>query len=586
MTHRSTHRLLAAALGVFWIAVPAAADFTEFEDQPFLAPGGAEVDALNDAEPIPFDGAPFLDAYPAGAKLVRGNLDADDIDTYEVDLASGDLLLAALFDPDGGAFLDLVLGTFAGGALPALALDDDGGRGFHARLGHVAAGAGAVQVGVSGFGDTDFDGTHDEAREGLAAYDLVLAVARDGATPTESENNDTTAKADLVTGSGGLVRGTLLPGDVDHFAIDLEEGDRLLVSIFDLRAATFDLASGETNDPVLRVYDAVGAPFEEDDDAGPGFLPNRAITVPPGGAGRWTVAVSGFGDTAFDGSHTEPAFDYFAALVRDRACPSVATLVSGISTSTGKTYVRAELAGGDHYYTDRTNPQTHVLVDVPDDLECSEWIKTANNDKNVSADPHLTFTLGAAASVFIGYDTRASAEPAWLASDFTPLGSVLDIADSDVNQEFDLLRRDFPAGTVELGGNQAAGANSNYTVVVKPVNTSEAGRTLAMPPLIGDGNYSVTVSGVVVTVPTATGMTRAALAQALADAVNANGALQTARVFGLAVGDVLVVTGSIDGVDVGFVLPVPGLGPPAIGVLLVLLVAVAWRVRSSLQPSA
>jgi len=542
---------------VLALAASASADFTEFEDQPFLAPGGAEVDPLSGAEPVPWDGGDFLTAFPDGVKLVRGNLDANDVDAYAVSLTSGDLLLAALFDADSGSRLDLVLGTFTGGATPALALDDDDGRGFHPRVGWVAGATGTVQVGVSGFGDSAFDGSHGEAPGALAPYELVLAVTRDPAARQESDldpgpqgSNDQLAIADLLPPAGASVGARLDAGDVDYFAIDLEEGDRLLLSVFDLRAGPLAFAGGERNDPVLGIFDPTGTLVDSalDDDAGPAFLPNRSFTVPAGQGGRWTVAVSGFGDSAFDGSHGEAPFDYRLVVARDRACPNAVDPITALAVSTANSYEEAFLEGGDHYYTDRTNPQSHVLVDVPEDLECGRWIKTANNDKNVTADPHLTITLNQDSSVYVGYDTRATGEPAWLAAGFTPLPEVIDVADSDVSQEFDVLRRDFPAGVFTLGGNEAPGAGSNYVVVARPVDTADPQHAVELPG-VGPGSLAVTIAGVVVTIATTGGETPAGLALTLAAAVNADPTLQGLRIFGLASGDFLVTTGTLQGLQ-------------------------------------
>ncbi len=554
------------SLGLLVVAVTASGDFTEFEDQPLLEPGGAEVDPLSGPEPVPYDGTSFLAAFPDGVKLVRGNLDAGDIDAYEVQLEAGDLLLAALFDEASGSALDLVLGIFSGGVTPALTLDDDGGRGFHPRLGYVAPASGAVQVGVSGFADQAFDGTHGEAPSALAGYELVLAVAKSPAALQESDldpgpqgSNDTLPTADLLPPAGAAVAAELAADDVDYFAIDLEEGDRLLVAVFDLRDGVLEFARGERSDPVLGLFDPLGTLVTAalDDDAGPGFLPSRSFTVPTGQGGRWSVAVSGFADAAFDGSHDEEPFDYVLVVARDRSCPNAVDPITGVSASTMLSYEEEFLEGGDHYYTDRTDSQSHVLVDVPEPLECSRWIKTPNDDKVVTVDPHLTITVDRDVTVYVGYDTRATAEPAWLTSGFTPLPLVIDIADPDVTQEFDVLRRDFPAGAFQLGGNRtppASGAGSNYVVVVKPVDTADPDHAVEIPP-VGVGTLSVTVEGVVVSVSTA-GEDPGSLAMALANAINTDPTLQALRVFGLASGDFLVTTGTLEGLEFAPAVPV------------------------------
>ncbi len=191
------------------------------------------------------------------------------------------------------------------------------------------------------------------------------------------------------------------------------------------------------------------------DDGGAGFASNGLYTANAGGI--WKIAVSGFGDDAFDGSHQEAPFDYLLVVARERACPVVVPLISNIVASTANAYSVATLSGGDHYYTDRNNAGRHVVVDIPPAYARSEWIKTPNNDKNVSDPDHLEFVLLADASVFVGYDSRATGEPSWLATGFTPTNETLDVADPSPDQEFDLLRRDFAAGSVHKQDDQRGG---------------------------------------------------------------------------------------------------------------------------------
>ena len=91
-------------------------------------------------------------------------------------------------------------------------------------------------------------------------------------------------------------------------------------------------------------------------------------------------------------------------------------------------------------------------MDVPTAYECSQWIKTANDDKIVNNTNLLTFNVGQAASVFVAWDTRTATPPPWLLNGFTETGEIVDVSDTDATQEFRLLRRDFAAGTVVLGG--------------------------------------------------------------------------------------------------------------------------------------
>ena len=317
---------------------------------------------------MPWNLASFATAFPGRAKLIRGTLDASDVDAYAFSLASGQLLLAALFETPAGEKNDTVLGLFSGTTPPrAGAVDDDAGTGFLSRLAIPIASSGTRRIAVTGFGDTGWNGTHKEAPSALVPYDLVVAAVSNPAPFQEAEGNNTLATANPLP-SEGVIGGTLGASDVDYFKIDLEVGDRLAVSVFDLATGTFTPANGERRDAVLGLFTPAGALAAggTNDDGGPGFMSNILFTVPAGQAGTWKVALTGFGDTAFTGAHKEAAFPYLIVAARERACPNVTALISGITATTGKAYVTANLKGGDFYYIDRTIPGDHTHRGHPD----------------------------------------------------------------------------------------------------------------------------------------------------------------------------------------------------------------------------
>lgn len=171
-------------------------------------------------------------------------------------------------------------------------------------------------------------------RAWLGVPGLLVAVAAVGLAGSanaldETEANDTPATANALTtagtalsaafppgGGGALFDGALAPDDVDHVAFDLQVGDLLTVE-----GSSDD--DGSFGDPAIRLLDPQGTAVAEDDDAGGGFLPAIAYRVPVGGAGRYVLAITGFGDAEFDGaasgaSHAETG-DYrmVASVVTD-----------------------------------------------------------------------------------------------------------------------------------------------------------------------------------------------------------------------------------------------------------------------------
>jgi hypothetical protein len=141
-----------------------------------------------------------------------------------------------------------------------------------------------------------------------------------------------------------------------------------------------------------------------------------------------------------------------------------------VTIITPPSYTVADLDVGDEYYLDRI----YTLTSIPPELDAGteDWIKTANSDKsNTTSSNFLQFTISQGSTVYVAYDSRATSLPTWLSTNFTLTS--LTIGVSDEMGLFNVYKKDFPAGTISLGGNlaaPAAGAGSNYIVIVKSIN--------------------------------------------------------------------------------------------------------------------
>jgi len=126
-------------------------------------------------------------------------------------------------------------------------------------------------------------------------------------------------------------------------------------------------------------------------------------------------------------------------------------------------YQQNLLEAGDAYYIDRT----YTLTSIPALLQNGIWIMTANADKSNSSDSYLSFTVDRNVTIYVAYDPRATSLPNWMGG-FTDTGRTLGVTDPGTSF-LRLYRKNYPNGTVTLGGNRAAGAsgaNSNYLVIV------------------------------------------------------------------------------------------------------------------------
>jgi hypothetical protein len=146
-----------------------------------------------------------------------------------------------------------------------------------------------------------------------------------------------------------------------------------------------------------------------------------------------------------------------------------APLVTVSAVSTNKPYDTMRARVGLTYWIDRD----YKITAISPALEGGTMIRGSNSDKNVAGPVHLTFTLGAPATVYVAYDKRGKKLPAWLDDGIWQLtDQSLSASGGDAQMSpMRVYARRFPAGSVTLGGNKqppADGAGSNYIVIVKP----------------------------------------------------------------------------------------------------------------------
>lgn len=140
---------------------------------------------------------------------------------------------------------------------------------------------------------------------------------------------------------------------------------------------------------------------------------------------------------------------------------SQTSLITNVTATTGRTYTLSTLVTGTTIYSDRT----YQATSVPSFLNNAPFIKTPNDDKTSTSTSVVSFNLSQNATVYVAYDPRATALPAWL-SGWQKLGSQVGINDPKVSG-LDLYSKTFTAGKVTLGGNlasPAAGALDNYFI--------------------------------------------------------------------------------------------------------------------------
>ncbi|PIR43802.1 hypothetical protein COV24_01000 [candidate division WWE3 bacterium CG10_big_fil_rev_8_21_14_0_10_32_10] len=108
----------------------------------------------------------------------------------------------------------------------------------------------------------------------------------------------------------------------------------------------------------------------------------------------------------------------------------------------------------------------YVFGYIPSYLLEKTYIKTANNDKQSTETPFVSFDVNQDVTVYVAHDTRFSIKPVWLDGTWTNTG---DIIEAPVAGTFTLYKKDFAQGKIILGGNTSpleVENNSMYSIIV------------------------------------------------------------------------------------------------------------------------
>lgn len=182
-------------------------------------------------------------------------------------------------------------------------------------------------------------------------------------------------------------------------------------------------------------------------------------------AGTYTAATS-FTSTGGNRSFTAPDANDWVLHVQKSSAGGTNFSVTVDFVSTGKTYSLSTAQAGVRYYIDRS----YTIGSLSSTLSGAKMIRTANDDKYVTASAHLKFTVNQPAAVYVAYDKRATQNPSWL-NDGTWTQTSLSFAVSDgPASPMRVFSKSVAAGQVTLGGNHAGGATgalSNYVVLIQ-----------------------------------------------------------------------------------------------------------------------
>ncbi len=154
--------------------------------------------------------------------------------------------------------------------------------------------------------------------------------------------------------------------------------------------------------------------------------------------------------------------------------PSAQTqpIVSNLNVTTSREYTVGELKVGASAFVDNTS---YYFTQVPSFLAGATYIKTANDDKCLP-DPSkfvLRFDVNRPVTIYIAHDDRYATKPMWML-DFTLTQESINInLPGAETGRYALYARDYPAGTITLGGNidgdcRVEGNYGMYSVIIVP----------------------------------------------------------------------------------------------------------------------
>ena len=118
----------------------------------------------------------------------------------------------------------------------------------------------------------------------------------------------------------------------------------------------------------------------------------------------------------------------------------------------------------------------YTLSRIPVALSALPAIRVAQADKAAESETFLHVHLARPAMIYIAYDADALRTPNWLA-DFAREPLAIEVDQLGTPRLFKVYSREFAGGSVNLGGNRAAGSSGhifmNYLIIIRPAAASQ-----------------------------------------------------------------------------------------------------------------
>jgi hypothetical protein len=140
-------------------------------------------------------------------------------------------------------------------------------------------------------------------------------------------------------------------------------------------------------------------------------------------------------------------------------------------------YRLGTLAAGELVYVDRD----YTYENMPSALSGLTVVRTANDDKNTTVD--LRISLSESRTLYVGWDVREPNLPEWLQSWDIVTGSLIT---STTGNDFEVYRKDFPAGVASLGSTGFSSDSRSMYVVAFGGQSGGSCNVIPLPDPDGD----------------------------------------------------------------------------------------------------
>jgi hypothetical protein len=150
--------------------------------------------------------------------------------------------------------------------------------------------------------------------------------------------------------------------------------------------------------------------------------------------------------------------------VREKPVPD--DIIPQVAAASNRNYQVAKLANASKIYIDRRC----TVTALPPYLEGASFVQTAADDWNATSNEFLTMFLSKPVVVYVAYDPRATALPAWL-SGWKKTGDIIRVSDAEIGYlelYSKLVEQPLYPNPLLLGGNlavPAADVHQNYVVI-------------------------------------------------------------------------------------------------------------------------